>query len=95
LVVDGIPKSKDGQEGDNYGRSRRILAIKVAGLDSANGRFRRGTLWELGIECDEGSQVGALSRRLKDVYRRFSCKGVKVKTHEDGRGGDFGGYEAR
>jgi hypothetical protein len=64
LVVDGIPKSKDGQEGDDYGRSRGILAIKVARLDSTNGRFGRGTLWELGIECDEGGEVGALSRRL-------------------------------
>jgi len=63
LVVNGVPKSEDGQHGDDDGRRRGVLAIKVARLDAAPGRLWSWALWELGVERDEGAQVGALPRR--------------------------------
>lgn len=64
LVVDGVPKSEDGQHGDDNRRRRGVLAVEVARLDAAPCRLGRGTLGELGVERDEGAQVGALARRL-------------------------------
>jgi len=63
LVVNGVPKSEDGQHGDDDGRRRGVLAVKVARLDATRGRLGRGALRELGVERDEGAQVGALPRR--------------------------------
>ena len=65
LVVDGIPKSEDSQHGDDDGRRRGILAVEVARLDASPCRLGRGALGELGVERDEGAQVGALARRLQ------------------------------
>ncbi len=64
LVVDGVPKSKQRQDGEDDGRGRSVLAIEVARLDAANGRLGRRALWELGVECDEGAEVRTLPGRL-------------------------------
>jgi hypothetical protein len=64
LVVDGIPKSEDGQHGDDNGRGGGVLAIEIASLEAASGRPGRGTLWELGVECDERAEVCTLPRGL-------------------------------
>lgn len=55
LVVDGIPKSEDGQHGDDDRRRRGVLAVEIARLDAASGRLGRGALGELGVERDEGA----------------------------------------
>lgn len=65
LVVDGVPKSENGQHGDDDRRRRGVLAVEIARLDAATGRLGRGALGELGVERDEGAQVGALARRLQ------------------------------
>ena len=64
LVVDGVPKSENGQHGEHNGRRRGILAVEVARLDSLNSRSRRGALREFRVERDEGSQVRTLPLRL-------------------------------
>lgn len=35
LVVDGVPKSEDGQHGDDDRRRRGVLAVEVTRLDAA------------------------------------------------------------
>lgn len=74
LVVNGVPKSEDGQHGDNDRRRRGVLAVEEATLDAARGRLGRGALWELGVERDEGAQVGALPRRLCSQRKYWSGK---------------------
>ena len=66
LVVDGVPKSEDSQHGDDDGRRRGILAVEEARLDAAPSCLRRRALRELGVERDEGAQVGALTRSLQN-----------------------------
>jgi hypothetical protein len=65
LVVDGIPKSEDSQHGDDDGRRRSVLAVEVARLDASPCRLGRRALGKLGVERDEGAEVGALPRRLQ------------------------------
>lgn len=60
LVVDGVPKSENGQHGEHDGRGRGILAVEVARLDSASSSARRRALGELGVERDEGAKVRTL-----------------------------------
>jgi hypothetical protein len=57
MVVDGVPESEKRQHCGEDGRGRSIFAIEVARLDAANSRLRRGSLWELGVECDEGAEI--------------------------------------
>jgi len=82
LVVDGVPKSENGQHGEHNGRRRGILAVEVARLDSPNSRSRRGALREFGVERDEGSQVRTLPLRLtKDGsdQEKKNSRGREVK----------------
>jgi len=60
LVVDGVPKSENGQHGEHDGRGRGILAVEVARLDSAGSRSMHRALGELRVERDEGAKVRAL-----------------------------------
>jgi hypothetical protein len=60
LVVDGVPKSKNGQHGEHDGRGRGILAVEVARLDSASSKARRRALGKLRVERDEGGKVRTL-----------------------------------
>jgi len=50
MVVEGIPKSEDGQHAYDNGRGGGVLAIEVARLETTNSGLGRGTLWELGVE---------------------------------------------
>jgi hypothetical protein len=36
LIIEGVPKSENGQHGEDDGRRGGILAIEVARLDSAS-----------------------------------------------------------
>jgi hypothetical protein len=60
LVVDGVPKSENGQHGEHDGRGRGILATEVARLDSASSRAKRRAFGELRVERDEGAKVRTL-----------------------------------
>lgn len=64
LIIEGVPKSENGQHGEDDGRRGGILAVEVARLDSTPSRRRRRALWELGVERDEGAEVRTLPRRL-------------------------------
>ena len=64
LVINGVPKSKRHQHGEDDGQGGSVLAVEVASLDAAARRIGRRALGELRVECDEGAEVCALPRSL-------------------------------
>jgi hypothetical protein len=49
LVIDGVPKSKRHQHGEDNGRGGSVLAVEVVSLDTMNSRVGRGALGKLRV----------------------------------------------
>lgn len=64
LVIDGVPKSKKHQHGEDDGRGGSVLAVEVASLDTINSRIGCRALGKLRVECNEGAEVCTLPCRL-------------------------------
>jgi len=85
LVIEGVPKSENGQHGDDNGRRRGVLAVEVVRLDSTASGCRRRALGELGVKSDEGVEVRTLPGR--EDRRRGNFGGYKTRELSTDEGG--------
>jgi len=64
LVVDGVTKTEDAEDGPNERSTTGVLAVEEAGLDASAGGGGCGALGELRVEVHEGVEGSTASRGL-------------------------------
>jgi len=85
LVVNGVAKTKDAENGPDKRSTAGVLAVEEAGLDTSAGGGGCRALGELRVEVHEGVEGGTASRgevRRSGNFRRD--KATKVAADERG-----------